>query len=114
MKILAVLIFALASVVSLSANAASGAFATGDASDNVGYGLGDNADEASRAAVKACRDEGGRKCEVILNFKQCGAYAASSSSVGTATGNTEAIAQRKAREDCGSGCKVVFSACTDD
>lgn len=114
MKILAVLIFALASLVSLGASAASGAFATGDASDNVGYGLGDNADEASKAAVKACRDEGGRKCEVILNFKQCGAYAASSSSVGTATGNSEAIAQRKAREDCGQGCKVVFSACTDD
>jgi hypothetical protein len=114
MKILAVLIFALAGLVSFGANAASGAFATGEVGDNVGYGLGDNTDEASRAAVKACREEGGKKCEVILTFKKCGAYASSSSSVGTATGNTEDIAKRKAREDCGQGCKVVFSACTDD
>ncbi len=114
MRILAVLIFALAGLVSLGAHAASGAFATGEVGDNVGYGLGENADEASKAAVKACRDEGGKKCEVILNFNKCGAYAASNSSVGSATGNSEAIAQRKAREDCGQGCKVVFSACTDD
>jgi hypothetical protein len=114
MKILAVLIFALAGLLSLSAHAASGAFATGEVGDNVGYGLGDNVTEASKAAVKACRDEGGKKCEVILTFNKCGAYASSSSSVGAATGNTEAIAQRKAREECGQGCKVVFSACTED
>ena len=114
MKFLAVLIFALAGLLSLGANANTGAFATGDGSDNVGYGLGDNDSEASKAAVKACREEGGKNCAVVLTFKQCGAYASSSSNVGTGKGSSKGAAESKASGECGQGCKVVFSACADD
>ena len=82
-----------------------------------GYGLAvgeDTQDDAKKAALKYCREQGNKHCKVAVWFKQCGAYASSHKYYGYGYGATKAIAKKKALEMCGRGnCEVKVADCED-
>lgn len=75
--------------------------------------------DASSEAVGRCKGYGGKKCEVILAFRnQCGALAwPKTGDSATAGGSTLAEANERALSACQSrgspGCAVVLSGCSD-
>ena len=80
-----------------------------------GTGEGDTEKEAKDMALKNCAKHGNKGCEVVLTYKQCGAYASSRKKYGTGTGPSKDVARAKAMEDCGNDkCKVVVSDCVGD
>jgi hypothetical protein len=87
----------------------------GDEPSGVGYGFATEASsraEASAGAMDACRSEGNTDCKVVLVFKACGAYAASTSNYGVGTGANMGTAEKRALATCGgSDCMIVVSGC---
>lgn len=78
------------------------------------YGVGGGASrgEAERNAMKFCRENSKRKCEVAVTYQQCGAYASSRNYSGTATGATEQAVRQGALSECGQRtCKVIVADC---
>ncbi|WP_249208786.1 DUF4189 domain-containing protein [Magnetospirillum sulfuroxidans] len=96
---------------------AAGAIAVDDeegtSASEVGYGIGQGAtrDAAAADAVKQCKSSGNSNCKVAVKYDTCGAYAASKGYSGIGWGSSEAVAKKKALEECGSGCKIVVADC---
>lgn len=68
-------------------------------------------DIATSEALLACRDNGD-DCEVVLTFRQCGAYAASRTNYGVGAAASRRQAERRALAHCkAAGCRVVVSDC---
>jgi hypothetical protein len=66
---------------------------------------------ATSEALSTCQ-ENGDHCEVVLTFRQCGAYAASRTRFGVGSAATLKQAERRAVAACGGpGCRVVVSDC---
>lgn len=64
------------------------------------------------AAMSTCQTAENKDCRLVLSFTKCGAYAASTTRWGVGTGNTMAIAERRALSDCGyPDCQIVVSDC---
>lgn len=79
-----------------------------------GVGGGDSKAEASKFSQKFCKEAGGKNCQVLVTYQQCGAYAASNKYSGTGTGATKKTAESKALAECNnSNCSVVTSDCND-
>lgn len=79
-----------------------------------GVGGGDIKAEAMKNAQKFCKEAGGKNCEVLVTYQQCGAYAASKKYSGTGTGATKKVAEQKALAECNnSNCSVAASDCND-
>jgi hypothetical protein len=117
----------IASAVVLSATSfmATSAYAAGwgaIAADEVigekdpyyGVGGGDAKGEAEKNAMKFCKEAGGKKCEVLVTYQQCGAYAASKKYSGVGTAATKKLAEAKALSACNnSNCSIAASDCND-
>ncbi len=86
-------------------------------SRDAGYGLGggDNMSEATKEAMKNCKQAGNSSCQIVLKFeKGCGAYANSKSYAGVGKGSTKKAAETAALEECGnSACKILVSDCEE-
>jgi len=79
-----------------------------------GIGGGDFKAEATKNSQKFCKEAGGKNCEVLVTYQQCGAYAVSKKFSGTGVGPTKKAAEKKALEQCSnSNCNVVVSDCND-
>ncbi len=79
-----------------------------------GIGGGDSKAEATKNSQKFCKEAGGKNCEVLVTYQQCGAYAVSRKFSGTGVGPTKTAAEKKALEQCSSSsCNVVVSDCND-
>jgi len=82
-----------------------------------GYGIAtgyDTKEEAKKAALKNCRNEGNENCKVSVWFEGCGAYASSKKYSGAGWGKSKRIAEAKALETCGSpNCKIQASECDE-
>ncbi len=75
-------------------------------------------DEASREAKKACRVDGGRNCELAVEFQtnECGALAEGADGWGAGYGPNKNAARSKALQDCrneSSQCEVIEVACNN-
>jgi hypothetical protein len=111
---------ALLTIVSAGSALAVGAIAVDDYYDEdpseAGYGIATEyrtVREASAAALDACSSEQNSDCKVVLTFKKCGAYAASTGGYGVAATNTLAEAEKRALRQCGdANCIVVVSDCS--
>lgn len=84
--------------------------------DEAGYYMATGEDSeasAKSAALKGCKAlEGAKNCEVMVWFKQCGAYASSKELSGIGYGATKDIATKMALEACGgAGCKIAVADC---
>jgi hypothetical protein len=97
---------------------AAGAIAVDDEAGtkagDVGYGVGygDSREEAAKQALSECRKAGNSKCEVVVRYDTCGAYAVSANYSGSGWGSSEDAAKAKALEACGNAsCRVVVSDC---
>jgi hypothetical protein len=79
-----------------------------------GVGGGDSKSEAEKNAKKFCREAGGKDCEVLVTYQQCGAYAASKKYSGVGTAATKKLAEAKALSACNnSNCSIAASDCND-
>lgn len=86
--------------------------AKGDGSYAVGQGPTER--EARRVAMSNCTLGGNVACTVKLTYRQCGAYAASSTRSGSGTAATQAAATAAALASCGaSSCKLVVADCVE-
>ncbi len=86
----------------------------GDKDPFWGVGGGNSKAEASKNSQKFCREAGGKKCEVLVTYQKCGAYAASKQYSGTGTGTTKKVAEQNALKVCNNrNCSVVTSDCND-
>ena len=83
----------------------------GDVAPFFGVGGGTTQAEAEKNAQGFCREAGGKRCQVQLAYRQCGAYAVSVSGSGTGIGKTQKAAEQKALSACGDKCGIVASDC---
>lgn len=86
----------------------------GESAKDAGYGVGrgDTKAEAKKDAIKECKSHDNKGCKVMVEYNECGAYAASINSWGTGTGKTEAEAKKLALKGCGNNqCRIVVSDC---
>jgi len=116
MKSLIALVFALSMMVPVAAHAAWGVIAVddhvGEKDPAYGVGGGDSKAEATKNAMKFCREAAGKKCEVAVAYEKCGAYASSKKYSGTGTASTAQEAKKKALEECNNAsCRVLASDC---
>ena len=107
---------ALSLSVPLAAYANWGAIAVDDerGERDPAYGVGGGASrgEAERNAMKFCRENSTRKCEVVVTYQQCGAYASSRNYYGKATAATEQAVKERALSECGQrSCKIIVADC---
>jgi hypothetical protein len=83
--------------------------------DSVGYGIISGyaiETEAINDAIDACKDEGNEDCRIVLVFRKCGAYAASTYNYGVGTAPTLREAEQQALASCGlRECRVIVSDC---
>jgi hypothetical protein len=83
--------------------------------DDIGYGIISGYAieiEAIQDAIDACKDEGNETCRIILVFRKCGAYAASTDNYGVGTAQTLREAEKQALASCGERkCRVIVSDC---
>lgn len=87
---------------------------SGERDPYYGIGGGDSKAEATKNSQKFCREAGGKHCEVMVTYQQCGAYAVSKKFSGTGIGATKKAAERKALEQCSNdNCNVVVSDCNE-
>ena len=90
---------------------AYGAIAWHRPSSNVGYAY-DYAN-ARQAGAEALRQCGHPNCEVVLSlYNECGALASNARTYAARRGFTEAEAQTRAMNACGTDCRQVAWACT--
>ena len=76
------------------------------------WGGGNSKGEAERNAMKFCRDASKNKCEVVVTYQQCGAYASSRKYSGSASGASEQAVKAQAIRECGDrACKIVVADC---
>lgn len=79
-----------------------------------GVGGGGSKGEAEKNAKSFCKEAGGKKCEVLVTYQQCGAYAASKKYSGVGTAATKKAAEAKALSACNnSNCSIAASDCND-
>jgi len=86
----------------------------GLAGDAAGYGVGqgDSADVANAGAMQACAQAGNDKCELVLTYEACGAYASNKTVYGVGKGDTKEAAAQAAMQACGrDSCVVVVADC---
>ena len=87
----------------------------GLAPDSVGYGLISGYAievEAINDAIDACKEEGNDDCRIVLVFRKCGAYAASTDNYGVGNATTLREAEQRALASCGErACRVIVSDC---
>ena len=84
----------------------------GEAEPGYGYVTGyDSREEAGKAALKQCKENGNTNCKVAVRFDTCGAYVGSKKHFGIGWGSTKAKAITMAREQCGNNCKVIVAEC---
>src|SRR5262249_43526373 len=83
--------------------------------DGIGYGIISGyaiETEAINDAIDACKDEGNGDCRIVLVFRRCGAYAASTYNYGVGTAQTLREAERQALASCGlREYRVIVSDC---
>jgi hypothetical protein len=90
---------------------AYGAIAWHRESGSVGYSY--DYTSARLAGTEALRQCGHPKCEVVLPLhNECGALASSAKGFAARRGHTQAEAQTKAANACGTDCRPVAWACT--
>jgi Domain of unknown function (DUF4189) len=116
MKSLIVLVFAMSMMIPLAANASWGVIAVddqvGDKDTAYGVGGGDSKAEASKNAMKFCKEASGTKCDVAVTYEKCGAYALSRKYSGTGTASTAQEAKKKALGECNNAsCRVLIADC---
>ncbi|MFT4058627.1 MAG: DUF4189 domain-containing protein [Legionella sp.] len=95
-----------------------GAIAVDTASHNTdcayGVGGGANKEQAEKYAEKFCVDAGGEKCNVVIIYQQCAAYALSKEHKGIGIGETKALAEHRAKTQCKDrDCYIVVSDCNE-
>lgn len=116
-RVLRAATIALGLAMGASAAWAAGAIAVDDEegmkSSEVGYGVGygESREAAAAEAMAECAKAGNKTCKVVARYDTCGAYAASKEHFGVGWGVSKVVAERKAKEDCGGGCKIVVSDC---
>lgn len=99
------------------ASIAAGAIAVDDKRGETepGYGFALNKssrEEASRAALRECREHDNEDCRVVVRFDTCGAYAASSKFYGVGWGETRREAENMALDQCEKKtCEVIVAKC---
>ena len=78
-----------------------------------GVGGGDTEQDATDAAMKLCKDEGGAVCKAAVTYEQCGALAVDGKgAAGWGKGPTKAETEKLALTGCGADdCSVVTSDC---
>jgi len=118
MKLLKVFTVLTATLALTSQAWAVGAIAAdSDAGEtDAGYGIYVNAStkkEAESGAMKFCKEAGNKNCEIVLNFKKCGAYAVSKDVYGVGEAASKDAAAKIALKECGKGCKLIVSDCED-
>jgi hypothetical protein len=81
-----------------------------------GVGGGDTEKDASDAALKLCKDEGGAACTAAVTYEQCGALAVDGKgAAGWGKSPTKAGAEKQALSGCAAdSCSVVTSDCNDE
>ncbi len=81
-----------------------------------GVGGGDTEKDASDAALKLCKDEGGAVCSAAVTYEQCGALAVDGKgAAGWGKSPTKAGAEKQALDGCGAdSCSVVTSDCNNE
>jgi hypothetical protein len=116
MKSLIAMVFALSMLVPVAAEASWGVIAVddqvGENDPAYGVGGGDSKGEATKNAMKFCREAAGKKCEIAVTYETCGAYASSRKYAGTGVAGTIQGAKKKALEECGNAnCRVLAADC---
>ncbi|HEV2039543.1 MAG TPA: DUF4189 domain-containing protein [Casimicrobiaceae bacterium] len=116
MKSLIALVFALSMMVPVAANAGWGVIAVddqvGEKDPAYGVGGGDSKAEATKNAMKFCKEASGKNCDVAVAYEKCGAYASSRKYSGTGTASTAQDAKKKALVECNNAsCKVLIADC---
>ena len=116
MKPLIALVFALSMMVPVAAHAGWGVIAVddqvGENDPAYGVGGGDTKAEATRSAIKFCKEASGRNCEVAVSYEKCGAYASSKKYSGIGTASTAQNAKKKALDGCNNAsCRVLVADC---
>jgi hypothetical protein len=83
MKSLIALAFAMSMMIPVAAHASWGVIAVddqvGEKDPAYGVGGGDSKAEATKNAMKFCKEASGTKCDVAVTYEKCGAYASSRS-----------------------------------
>ena len=81
-----------------------------------GVGGGDTEQDATDAAMKLCKDEGGAVCKAAVTYEQCGALAVDGKgAAGWGKSPTKGGAEKQAIDGCGAdSCSVVTSDCNDE
>jgi Domain of unknown function (DUF4189) len=116
MKSLIALVFAMSMMVPVAAHAAWGVIAVddqvGEKDPAYGVGGGDSKAEATKNAMKFCKEATGTKCDVAVTYEKCGAYALSRKYSGTGTASTAQEAKKKALDGCNNAsCRVLIADC---
>ena len=89
--------------------------ARGSQGGAAGYGVGTATSPggAQAEAMVACQKAGNNNCVVKLTYTACGAYASSTTTFGTGTGDTAQQARASALANCGdaAACQLSVSDC---
>lgn len=94
----------------------AGAIAVDDeeGEEEPGYGFVtgyDTRDEAGKAALKQCKENGNKNCKIVTRFDKCGAYVVSKKYYGVGWGTSKQDAISMAKEKCGGNCRVIIAEC---
>ena len=116
MKSVIALVFAMSMIVPVAAHAGWGVIAVddqvGEKDPAYGVGGGDSKAEATKNAMKFCKEASGTKCDVAVTYEKCGAYASSRKYSGTGTASTAQEAKKKALGECNNAsCRVLIADC---
>jgi hypothetical protein len=116
MKKFIALVFAVSMMVPFAAHAGWGVIAVddrvGEKDPAYGVGGGDTKAEATKNAMKFCKEAAGVKCEVAVSYEKCGAYASSRKYSGSASASSESDAKKKALSECNdASCKILVADC---
>lgn len=82
--------------------------------DGVTYGVStgkSTPDAAKFDAAGQCQKKGAGRCQVVVTFQGCGAFAVAPYRGGAGSGPDRSTAERAAMQRCGSMCKLVTSTC---
>lgn len=90
------------------------AFAQSLTNEMGGFVYGDTERLAERAAIRMCGERGGGECEVEFTLELgCAAVVSGDGKSSWAyVPQSEALAIKSARRDCGQECRVIWSGCT--
>ena len=110
------LFFALSLMLPVAAHAAWGVIAVddrvGERDPAYGVGGGRTQAEATKIALKFCKEASGIKCEIAVRYEKCGAYASSRKYSGAGIASNEHDARRRALGECNdASCRILVADC---